>query len=146
MKGATPCLIHPAVISSRLRWPWRRTRRRRPDAQLARLGAQPGQDLSFGLVTYLWGKDWDVPTLIRNCTTAKLLGVELRTGHAHKVEPSLTAAQRAEVKKQFADSPVTLVGIGSAEEFHHPDPRGSRRPLRRRRHISSSATTWGPAA
>jgi sugar phosphate isomerase/epimerase len=85
-------------------------------------GAEPGQEMSFGLVTYLWGKDWDVPTLIRNCTTARLLGVELRTGHAHKVEPSLNAAQRAEVKKRFADSPVRLVGIGSAEEFHHPDP------------------------
>jgi len=85
-------------------------------------GAQPGQAMSFGLVTYLWGKDWDVPTLIRNCTTAKLLGVELRTGHAHKVEPNLTPAQRAEVKKRFADSPVRLVSIGTAEEFHHPDP------------------------
>ena len=85
-------------------------------------GAEPGQRMSFGLVTYLWGKDWDVPTLIRNCTTAKLFGVELRTGHAHKVEPNLNAGQRAEVKKQFADSPVRLVSIGSAEEYHHPDP------------------------
>ncbi|MGQ9575237.1 MAG: sugar phosphate isomerase/epimerase family protein [Thermoguttaceae bacterium] len=78
--------------------------------------------MAFGLVTYLWGKDWDVPTLIRNCTTAQVLGVELRTGHAHKVEPTLSAAERAEVNRRFADSPVTLVGIGSAEEFHHPDP------------------------
>ena len=85
-------------------------------------GAEPGQKMSFGLVTYLWGKDWDVPTLIRNCHTAKLLGVELRTGHAHKVEPNLSPAQRAEVKKRFADSPVRVVSIGSAEEFHHPDP------------------------
>jgi len=85
-------------------------------------GAEPGQKMSFGLVTYLWGKDWDVPTLIRNCTTAKLLGVELRTGHAHKVEPDLSPAQRAEVKKRFADGPVRVVSIGSAEEFHHPDP------------------------
>ena len=93
-----------------------------PLRNLSAAGAEPGQKMSFGLVTYLWGKDWDVPTLIRNCTTAQLLGVELRTGHAHKVEPNLTAAERAEVKRQFADSPVTLVGIGSAEEFHHPDP------------------------
>jgi sugar phosphate isomerase/epimerase len=48
--------------------------------------------------------------------------VELRTGHAHKVEPDLSPAQRAEVKKRFADSPVRVVSIGSAEEFHHPDP------------------------
>ena len=85
-------------------------------------GDEPAKEMAYGLVTYLWGKDWDVPTLIRNCTTAKLQGVELRTGHAHKVEPNLTAVERAEVKKRFADSPVALVGIGTAEEFHSPDP------------------------
>lgn len=78
--------------------------------------------IRFGLVTYQWGRDWDVPTLIRNCSTAKLLGVELRTTHAHKVEPNLNPIQRAEVKKRFADSPVNLVSIGSAEDFHSPDP------------------------
>ena len=93
-----------------------------PIRNLLAAGAERGQDMAFGLVTYLWGKDWDVPTLIRNCTTAKLLGVELRTGHAHKVEPNLTAAERIDVKKRFAESPVRLVSIGSAEEFHHPDP------------------------
>ncbi|NOX99449.1 MAG: twin-arginine translocation signal domain-containing protein, partial [Verrucomicrobia bacterium] len=30
-----------------------------------------------GLVTYQWGKDWDLPTLIKNCEAAGLLGVEL---------------------------------------------------------------------
>ncbi|MFS2108034.1 hypothetical protein, partial [Ralstonia sp. Ralssp135] len=24
--------------------------------------------IKLGFVTYLWGKDWDVPTLIKNCT------------------------------------------------------------------------------
>lgn len=83
---------------------------------------KPGGKMAFGMVTYQWGKDWDLPTLIANCAKTKIGGVELRTTHAHKVEPSLTATERAEVKKRFADSPVTLVGIGSAEEFHHPDP------------------------
>ena len=109
-------------------------------------GAEPAKEMAYGLVTYLWGKDWDVPTLIRNCTTAKLQGVELRTGHAHKVEPNLTAAQRPEVKKHFADSPVALVGIGTAEEFHSPDPASWRRPSRRPRPSSSSATTLAAAA
>jgi hypothetical protein len=26
-----------------------------------------GADIQFGLVTYQWGKDWDLPTLITNC-------------------------------------------------------------------------------
>lgn len=86
------------------------------------LGQSPKAEIRLGLVTYQWGKDWDLPTLVANCTKAQVLGVELRTGHAHGVEPALNAQQRQEVKKQFADSPVKLVGIGSAEEFHHPDP------------------------
>jgi sugar phosphate isomerase/epimerase len=76
----------------------------------------------FGLVTYQWGKDWDLPTLIANCEKAKVLGVELRTTHAHGVEPNLSAQQRSEVKKRFSDSPVVLVGLGSNERFDDPDP------------------------
>ncbi len=78
--------------------------------------------LQMGLVTYMWGAKWDLPTLISNCEKSGLLGVELRTQHAHNVEINLTAAQRAEVKKRFADSPVTCVGYGSNYEFHSPDP------------------------
>lgn len=77
--------------------------------------------MRFGLVTYQWGKDWDLPTLIANCEKTGLLGVELRTQHAHGVETSLNAAQRAEVKKRFADSSVTCVGYGSNFEYHSPD-------------------------
>lgn len=79
--------------------------------------------MRFGMVTYQWGRDWDLPTLIKNLTTAKVLGVELRTTHKHGVEPTLTADQRKDVKKMFADSAVTLVGLGSAEDFHKPDPK-----------------------
>jgi len=78
--------------------------------------------MKFGLVTYQWGRDWDLPTLIANCEKTKVLGVELRTTHAHGVAPSLNADQRKEVKKRFDDSAVTLVGLGSAECFDHPDP------------------------
>jgi len=83
----------------------------------------PAAQISFGMVTYQWGRDWDLPTLLRNCQTAGILGVELRTTHAHGVEPSLSVEQRGEVKKRFADSPVKLVGLGSAEDFHRPDPK-----------------------
>jgi sugar phosphate isomerase/epimerase len=81
-----------------------------------------GDNIAFGLVTYQWGNDWDLPTLLANCQKTKTLGVELRTTHAHKVEPALTEKQRQEVQKQFADSGVTLVGIGSNERFDSPDP------------------------
>ncbi|MEZ6115589.1 MAG: TIM barrel protein [Pirellulaceae bacterium] len=78
--------------------------------------------MKFGLVTYLWGQDWDLPTLIGNCEQANILGVELRTEHKHGVEPDISAAQRQEVKQRFADSPVTCVGLGSNEQFHDVEP------------------------
>ena len=67
-------------------------------------------------------KDWDIDTIIKNCTETKYAAVELRTTHAHKVELNLTPAQRAEVKKKFADSPVRLVSLGSTYEYHSEDP------------------------
>ena len=65
--------------------------------------------MKLGIVTYNIAKDWDVPTLIKNCTEAKFQGAELRTTHAHGVEVTLSKAQREAVKKQFQDSPVDLM-------------------------------------
>lgn len=78
--------------------------------------------MKLGIVTYLWGQDWDLPTLIKNCETTGFEGAELRTTHKHGVEITLSAAQREEVRKRFADSKVELVGLGSACEFHGPEP------------------------
>lgn len=80
-------------------------------------------NLRFGFTSYQWGKDWDIPTMIANCTKAGVHGVELRTSdnYAHKLELTSSAAQRAEAKKRFADSPVKLVSIASAERFDWPD-------------------------
>jgi len=77
--------------------------------------------MKLGIVTYNIAKDWDVPTLIKNCTEAKFQGAELRTSHAHGVEVTLTKGQRDSVKKQFQDSQVELMGLGSAFDFHTPD-------------------------
>ena len=77
--------------------------------------------MKLGTVTYNLAKDWDVPTIIKNCTEAKFQGVELRTTHKHGVEVELNKQQRAEVKKRFADSPVELMGLGSAFDYHTTD-------------------------
>jgi hypothetical protein len=45
--------------------------------------------MRLGLVTYQWGRDWDLPTLIANCEATGYHGVELRVQHAHKVEKKL---------------------------------------------------------
>ncbi len=81
-----------------------------------------GVNMAFGLVTYMWGAEWDLPVLLANCEKAQVRGVELRTTHKHGVEPSLNDPQRAEVRERFADSNVTLVGLGSNERFDDPDP------------------------
>lgn len=82
----------------------------------------PGDKMQLGLVTYQWGNDWDLPTLIDNCQKTGYKGVELRVEHAHNVSDKLTAIERKAVKKRFADSDVTLVGMGCNWDFHHTDP------------------------
>src|SRR5690242_6614967 len=77
--------------------------------------------MKIGMVTYNLGQDWDIETIIKNCEAAKFDGVELRTGHAHKVELNLTKEQREQVKKRFQDSKVHLMGLGSTYDFHTPD-------------------------
>jgi len=94
-----------------------------PVASLA--AAATSRDLTplrLGLVTYNWGKGWDIPTVIRNCAETGFEGVELRSTHQHGVEISLTKRQRAEVRSQFSDSSVELMGLGSACEYHSSDP------------------------
>lgn len=81
-----------------------------------------GANIQYGLVTYQWAKDWDLPTIIKNCEAAAVHAVELRTTHKHMVEPNLNEAQRSEVRKRFEASPVKFVGIGSDERFDNPDP------------------------
>lgn len=80
-----------------------------------------GSKMKLGLVTYLWAKDWDIPTIIKNCTAANISGVELRVEHAHNVSLDLSAKERKEVKKLFAGSKVEIVGMGTNEQYDWPE-------------------------
>lgn len=77
--------------------------------------------MKLGLVTYNLANEWDLPTIIDKCSKHGFHGVEARTTHAHGIELELSTAQRAEVKKQFDDSPVALCGLGSTYEYHSAD-------------------------
>lgn len=77
--------------------------------------------MQLGLVTYMWGAEWDLPTLIKTCQATGFAGVELRTGHKHGVEPTLSAAERRRIAELFPASGVTLVGFGTACEYQSPD-------------------------
>ena len=85
--------------------------------------------LRLGTVTYNLGRSWDLETLIRNCAETGFEGVELRSTHAHGVEIDISPEKRREVMMRFQDSPVRLVGLGSACEYHSPDPEVLRRNI-----------------
>lgn len=80
--------------------------------------------MKFGFTTYTWGRDWDIATIIANCSRAKAFGVEIRTSmkFPHGIELDLSNAGRSEAKKKFADSPVSVVGLACSEKFDHMDP------------------------
>ena len=76
----------------------------------------------LGTVTYNVPKDWDLPTLLKVCKEVGIAAIECRTTHKHGVEPDLTAQERADVKKKFADAGVVFWGCGSVCEFHSDKP------------------------
>ena len=78
--------------------------------------------MKLGLVTYNLAKDWDIPTIIGRCEATGFEAVELRTTHAHGVEPDISEERRGEVKKVFADSKVRLLSLGTTCEYHSDDP------------------------
>lgn len=77
--------------------------------------------LKLGLMTYTLGKDWDIDTIIKNCTETGYVYAQLRTTHGHGVEVSLSKRDREEVKKKFADSPIESISLASAFQYWYPD-------------------------
>jgi sugar phosphate isomerase/epimerase len=76
----------------------------------------------LGTVTYNLARNWDLEQLIQRCEETGFSGVELRTTHRHGVEPSISDEQRTAVRRRFERTTVKLVCLGSACEFHSPDP------------------------
>ena len=78
--------------------------------------------LEVGLVTYNLAKGWDLDTIIRRCEETGFKAVELRTTHAHGVEPSLNTKERAQVRRRFEESGIERVSLGTTCEYHSADP------------------------
>jgi len=83
----------------------------------------------LGSITYNVLKDFDLEGVIGILESTGFEGVELRTGHKHGVEPSISSMERARVRKRFEKSKVRLVGYGSACEFHSPDAQERRKQI-----------------
>jgi sugar phosphate isomerase/epimerase len=77
--------------------------------------------LKLGLMTYRVAMKWDIDTIIKNLTETKYEHIELRTTHAHGVEVTLSAAERAAVKKRFQDAGLAI-SLASGFSYNSPDP------------------------
>lgn len=77
--------------------------------------------MQLGAVTYNVIKDWDLDAILTKLPELGFEAVELRTSHAHGVEPSLTKEQRMQVQTKFSRSRVRLLSFGSTCEFQSPD-------------------------
>ena len=83
----------------------------------------------LGAVTYQVLQAMDLETVIRTLENAGFDAVELRTGHNHGVEPSLSAAERERVKTRFEHSKVRLLSYGTTCEFQSADPAERRKQI-----------------
>lgn len=118
----------------------------RPAEAVAEEAAPARPRIRLGLVTYMVGAKMDLPTLIDACEKSGMEGVELRTTHAHGVEPTMDAAARAAVKERFAKTSVRLYALGSACEFHSPDPAVVRKNIEATRgfvQLAADLGAWG---
>lgn len=77
--------------------------------------------LKLGVMSYTLAEHWDIDTIIKNLTETGYQSVELRTTHGHGIEVTLSAAERAEVKKKFADSALEEISYASAFQYHFAD-------------------------
>jgi sugar phosphate isomerase/epimerase len=94
-----------------------------------------GPGFHLGCVTHTLFADYDLESIIRILEAAGFEGVELRTttasptGQKHGVEPSLSQAERARVRKRFESSKVKLVNLGSVVEFQSADAAERKRQV-----------------
>ncbi len=96
------------------------------DAQRA---ASPKSDFRLGSVTYNLLKDYDVETIIKTLEAVGFEAVELRTGHKHGVEPSISTAERTRIRRRFESSKVRLLSYGTTCRFQSPDAAERKRQL-----------------
>ena len=84
-------------------------------------------DFHLGSVTYNLFQNADLETIIRTLETVGYEAVELRTGHKHGVEPSLSAEERTRIRRRFENSKVRLLSYGTTCRFQSPDAEERRK-------------------
>jgi len=100
----------------------------------------------LGAVTYNVLQGMDLETVIRALEGAGFEAVELRTGHKHGVEPSLSAEERRRVRDRFERSKVRLLSYGTTCEFHSADAAERKRQVdtgKRFIELAHDTGAWG---
>jgi sugar phosphate isomerase/epimerase len=116
---------------------------RAADVAPASSPAADAPKFKLGTITYMIGAKWDLPTLLKVCKTVGIAAVELRTSHAHGVEPTISSDRRKEVRQMFADAGVVLWGFGSTCEFHSPDKSVVEKNIEQCKHFLQLAADVG---
>jgi len=78
---------------------------------------QSPKPLKLGLMSYTLARDWDIDTIIKNCTETGFEHVELRTTHAHGVEVTMNKEQRQAVRQRFEDAGLKI-SLSSGFAYH----------------------------
>jgi len=76
--------------------------------------------LRLGLMSYNLARNWDIATIIKNCTETGFEHIELRTTHAHGVEVTLSKSERQKVRKRFEDAGLKI-SLASGFAYHSPN-------------------------
>jgi len=85
--------------------------------------------MKLGAVTYNVLKDMDLETVIKTLEVTGFEAVELRTGHKHGVEPTISAAERQSVKDRFSRTKIKLLSYGTTCEFQSADAAERKRQV-----------------
>lgn len=99
-----------------------------------------------GCVTYNVLKDLDLDAALTLLEKTGFEAIELRTGHRHGIEPSLTAAERQQVQRRLEPRKVRLLSYGTACEFHSPDEaqrRGQVETAKKFIDLAHDTGAWG---
>ena len=78
--------------------------------------------MRLGLVTMRLAQGWDLEEIITRCEELGYEAVELRTTHAHGVEPTIGPEERARVRRRFERSRIRQLSLGSTCRYQDPDP------------------------
>ena len=85
--------------------------------------------MQLGAVTYNVLKDMDLETIIKTLEATGFEAVELRTGHKHGVEPTMSVAERQRVKDRFSRTKIKLLSYGTTCEFQSADAAERKRQV-----------------